>query len=128
MVAIFCYLLIIVSEKNTGYGCISFISIPLFLWITKGLLGFQTTAQVVYAYLAIIGLAIHFINLNSIRTLKVLVMDMVSFALLASPVIYVILVLDDFNLAIVFIQLTLCLITYSISLYYSIKQLSLQKL
>ena len=62
------------------------IGIPFFLWLLFTLGDFGDFDQL-FAFLAIIGLTMTFINWNKQRTFRILVIDIFCFLLLASPIV-----------------------------------------
>jgi hypothetical protein len=78
IIAIVSYLLIILMGDMIG--------LPFFLWLLFTLFDFGNIDQL-FAFLASTGLVINFITLNSARTLKTLLLDILCFGLLFSPIL-----------------------------------------
>src|SRR4051812_42066079 len=62
------------------------IGLPFFLWLLFTLFDFGNADQL-FAFLAVIGLIIIFIKRNSTRTVRAVLLDIVCFVLLASPIV-----------------------------------------
>ena len=120
-ISILSYLLIILMGQIIG--------LPFFFWLITTLFDFGNIDQL-FAFLAAIGLAITFINRNKTRTLKILLMDIISFLLLASPLVrrMTAIPIEKFNYLAFIIPIILFVLFYIVSIYFSIRQyLHLQK-
>ena len=78
LIAIISYLLIILMGQMIG--------LPFFVWLLFTLIYFGNPDQI-FAFLGILGLTICFITFTSARTLKILLLDIICFMLLASPIV-----------------------------------------
>lgn len=78
LIAIICYLLIILNGEMIG--------LPFFLWLSFTLFDFGNIDQL-FALFALIGLTINFINTNKERAAKILLLDIFCFLLMASPIV-----------------------------------------
>ena len=78
LIAIICYLLIILNGEMIG--------LPFFLWLLFTFFDFGNIDQL-FAFFALIGMTINFINTNKERIAKILLLDIFCFLLLASPIV-----------------------------------------
>ena len=107
----------------------SMIGLPFFLWLLFTLFDFGNIDQL-FALLGVIGLTICFATFNSQRTLKVLLLDIICFMLLASPIIrrLTAIPISKFNYIAFIIPTTLFVLFYIISIFFSVGQfLKMQK-
>jgi hypothetical protein len=114
IIAIVSYLLIILAGQLIG--------LPFFYWLLYTLFDFGNTDQL-FAFLAVVGLTISFIKLNSTRTFKVLMLDIICFILLASPLVrrMTSVPIELFNYLAFIIPITIFSLFYIISIYYSVR-------
>jgi len=115
LISIVSYLLIILMGSMIG--------IPFFLWLLFTLFDFGNIDQL-FAFLGVIGLTICFTTFNSTRTLKVLLLDIICFMLLASPLIrrLTAIPIEKFNYLAFIIPTTIFVLFYIFSLYFSVRQ------
>ena len=115
LIAIIAYLLIILMGQMIG--------LPFFIWLLFTLFDFGNIDQL-FAFFGVIGLTICFVTFNSTRTLKVLLLDIISFMLLASPLIrrLTAIPIDKFNYLAFIIPTTIFGLFYIFSLYFSVRQ------
>ena len=121
LISIVSYLLIILLGEMIG--------IPFFFWLMYTLFDFGNIDQL-FAFLAVVGLTISFINKNKARTLTILLLDIICFLLLASPLVrrMTAIPIDKFNYLAFIIPTILFVLFYIISFYFSVRQyLQLQK-
>jgi hypothetical protein len=78
IIAVISYLLIILMGDMIG--------LPVFLWLLFTLFDFGNTDQL-FAFLAVMGVAIIFIKLSSAQTIRTVLLDVLCFILMASPVV-----------------------------------------
>lgn len=99
------------------------IGLPFFVWLFFSLFTFGDLEQL-FAFLAVIGLTISFITLNSARTLKVFLLDIICFMLLVTPIIrrMTAVPIELFNYLAFIIPTTGFGLFYIISLYCSVRQ------
>ncbi len=105
------------------------IGLPFFIWLLFTLFDFGNFDQL-FAFLGIIGLTINFVIFNSTRTFKILLLDIIGFILLASPLIrrLTAIPIQKFNYLAFIIPTTIFGLFYIISLYFSVRQyFSIQK-
>jgi len=115
IIATIAYLLIILNGDMIG--------LPFFLWLSFTLFDFGNIDQL-FAFLAVAGLTINLINANKQRTLKILLLDVMCFLLLAAPVIARLLEapINLFNYAAFIIPTTVFVLFYLVSLYFACKE------
>jgi hypothetical protein len=77
-IAVGSYLLIFLMGQMIG--------LPLFFWLPLTLFDFGNIDQL-FAFLAVLGLILIFSNYDKTRTSKILILDLLCFFLLASPLI-----------------------------------------
>jgi hypothetical protein len=121
IIAIISYLLIILMGDMIG--------LPFFFWLLFTLVDFGNADQL-FALLAVIGLTLCFIKLNATRTLKIILLDILCFVLLASPVArrLTAIPIEKFNYLTFIIPTTFFVLFYFVSIYFSVKQyLQIQK-
>ena len=114
IIAIVFYLLIILVGQLIG--------LPFFYWLLYTLFDFGNIDQL-FAFLGVVGLTISFIKLNSTRTFKVLLLDIICFMLLASPIIRRMTAapIELFNYLAFIIPTTIFSLFYIVSICYSIR-------
>lgn len=114
-ISILSYLLIILMGQIIG--------LPFFSWLLFTLFDFGDIHQL-FAFLAVIGLTITFINRNKTRTLTILLRDLVCFILLASPLArrMTAIPIEKFNYFAFIIPTFIFVLFYSVSIYFSIIQ------
>ena len=120
-ISILSYLLIILMGQIIG--------LPFFSWLLFTLFDFGNIDQL-FAFLAVIGLTITFINRNRNRNLTILLIDIICFLLLASPLVrrMTAIPIEKFNYLAFIIPTILFVLFYIISIYFSIRQyLQVQK-
>lgn len=120
LISIASYLLIILMGSMIG--------LPFFFWLLFTLFDFGNIDQL-FAFLAIIGLTITFINRNKNRTLTVLLLDIICFLLLASPLVIrmTAIPIENFNYLAFIIPTTIFVLFYIFSFYFSVRQYFLNK-
>ena len=101
----------------------SMIGIPFFVWLLFTLVDFGNADQL-FAFFGVMGLTISFITFKSTRTLKMLLLDIVCFILLASPLIrrMTAIPIGKFNYLAFIIPTTMFGLSFIFSLYYSFTQ------
>ena len=80
--------------------------------------------------MSVIGLTIIFMKLSSTRTLKMVLIDIVCFLLLAAPIVrrMAVVPIEKFNYLTFIIPMVIFVLLYLLSIYFSIKQyLQIQK-
>ncbi len=105
------------------------IGLPFFFWLLFTLFDFGNIDQF-FALLSVVGLTISFINRNKKRTFNILLLDIVCFLLLASPIVrrMTAVPIEKFNYLAFIIPTTIFALFYLISIGYSVRQnLQLQK-
>lgn len=114
-IAIFSYLLIILAGEMIG--------LPFFIWLLFTIFDFGNGDQI-FAFFGVIGLTISFLTLNSIRTFKILWLDIICFILLASPIIrrLTAIPIEKFNYLAFLIPTTIFGLFYVLSLCFSVRQ------
>ncbi len=112
LIAIAFYLFIILKGQIIG--------VPFILWILFTLLDFGNTDQL-FALLSTIGLIIIYINQNKARTRRIILVDVLCFILLASPLIrrMTAIPIEYFNYLSFIIPTTLFALFYTTSLVFS---------
>ena len=115
IIAIVSYFLIILMGEMIG--------LPFFLWLIFTLFDFGNIDQI-FAFFAIVGLTICFIKINSTRTLKIVMLDILCFVLLASPIVrrMTVVPLEKFNYLAFIIPTTCFVLFYFISIFFSVRQ------
>lgn len=115
IIALVSYLLIILMGSMIG--------VPFFLWLLFTLFDFGNLDQP-FAFFGVLGLTISFLTFNSIRTLKILMLDIICFMLLASPIIrrMTTVPIELFNYLAFIIPTTMFGLFYIFSLFCSVKQ------
>ena len=99
------------------------IGIPFFWFLILALMDFWSVDQL-FAFFAVIGLTISFITMNSHRTSKILLLDILSFILLVSAIIRRVTAvpIELFNYLSFIIPTIIFGLFYLISIYFSVKQ------
>ena len=117
IISIVSYLLIILMGSMIG--------LPFFMWLIFTMFDFGNIDQL-YAFLGVMGLIISFVTFNSTRTFKTLFLDIISFMLLASPLIrrLTTIPIEKFNYLAFIIPTTIFGLFYIFSLYFSFRQYS----
>jgi hypothetical protein len=121
IISIVSYLLIILMGQMIG--------LPFFFWLLFTLFDFGNIDQL-FAFLGVLGLTITCKTLSSTRTSRVLLLDIISFMLLASPIVrrLTVVPIKLFNYAAFIIPTIIFCLSYFVSLYYSVRQfLQMQK-
>ena len=121
IIAVISYLLIILMGDMIG--------LPFFIWLLFTLVDFGNTDQL-FAFLSVIGLTIIFMKLSSTRTLKMVLIDIVCFLLLAAPIVrrMAVVPIEKFNYLTFIIPMVIFVLLYLLSIYFSIEQyLQIQK-
>ena len=115
IISIVSYLLIILMGSMIG--------LPFFMWLIFTMFDFGNIDQL-YAFFGVIGLVISFVTFNSTRTFKTLFLDIISFMLLASPLIrrLTAIPIEKFNYLAFVIPTTIFSLFYIFSLYFSVRQ------
>jgi hypothetical protein len=115
IIAIASYLLIILMGDMIG--------LPFFVWLLFTLFDFGNSDQL-FAVLAVIGLITIFTTMNSARTLKILLLDILCFVLLASPLVrrMAVVPLEKFNYLAFIIPTTIFVLLYFLSICFSARQ------
>ena len=115
IIAIASYLLIILRG-----GMISF---PFFFWLLISLVEFGNIDEI-FALLAVIGLTTCFIKLNSLRTLKIVLVEILCFILLASPLAprLTVVPIEKFNYLGFIIPTIIFVLFYFVSIYFSVRR------
>jgi hypothetical protein len=117
VIAIIIYLLTILHGQMIG--------LPFFLWLLFTLFDFGNIDQL-FAFLAIAGLTIICINQNKMRTSKVLMVDILCFFLLASPIVRRMMAvpIELFNYLAFIIPTILFALFYTASLFFACREYS----
>ena len=99
------------------------IGLPFFVWLLFTLIDFGNPDQI-FAFIGVLGLTICFITFTSTRTLKILVLDIICFMLLASPIVrrLTAVPVELFNYLSFIIPTIIFGLFYIFSLYFSIRQ------
>jgi hypothetical protein len=99
------------------------IALPFFCWLFFVAFDFGNLDQI-FAILAIIGLVISIVTRNSSRTLKILLLDILCFVLLASPLVrrMSVVPLEKFNYLGFSIPITIFVLLYLLSISFSLRQ------
>jgi hypothetical protein len=120
VIAIIFYLLIILNGEMIG--------VPFFFWLLFTLFDFGNVDQL-FAFLAIAGLAIICINQKKMKTPKVLMVDILCFFLLASPIVrrMTAVPVEFFNYLAFIIPTTLFALFYTASLFFAYREYSKMK-
>jgi hypothetical protein len=115
IISIVSYLLIILTGQMIG--------LPFFSWLLFTLFDFGNKDQL-FAFLGVLGLTISFVTFNSTRTAKVLLSDIISLVLLASPILRRITdaPIALFNYWGFIIPATIFALSYIVSICFSVKQ------
>ncbi len=115
IIALISYLLIILMGDMIG--------LPFFFWLLFTLFDFGNIDQF-FALFGVIGLFINFTIWNNAKTLNTLLLDILSFILLLSPIIRRISVvpIEKFNYLLFIIPTTVFILFYFISFYLLLKQ------
>lgn len=115
--AIISYFLIILAGEMIG--------LPFFLWLIFTLFDFGNTEQF-FALLAVLGLIIVFIKMGSVRTVKNISLDIICLLLLSTQLARRLLIvpLEKFNYLAFIIPVTIFLLFYFVSIYFSMKNIS----
>ena len=102
----------------------SMLAIPFFVWLIFTSFDFGNFDQI-FALLAVIGLIINFVNRDKVRTMNILLLDILSFMLLVSPIVRRISVvpIEKFNYLLFTVPTTIFITFYLISIYFSYKLL-----
>jgi hypothetical protein len=114
-ISIVSYLLIILIGQMIG--------LPFFFWLLYTLFDFGNIDQL-FAIMGFIGLTISCKTFNSSRTFKVLISEIISFILLASPLIrrMTAVPIELFNYSAFIIPTTIFCLSYIVSFSYSVIQ------
>lgn len=117
IIAIVSYLLIMLAGQM--------IALPFFFWLAFTLFDFGNIDQL-FALLAVVGLVTICINHNKTRTSKVLLLDLLCFLLLASPLVgrMAVVPLELFNYLAFIIPTSLFTLFYTVSLFFGCRQYS----
>ena len=105
------------------------IGLPFFFWLITTLFDFGNPDQL-FAFLAVVGLTIVFINRNKNITFKFIFIDIFCFSLLASPLVrrMTAIPIEKFNYLAFIIPTTLFVLLYIVSILFSFRQyLKMQK-
>ena len=99
------------------------IGIPFFWWLLLALSEFWSIDQL-FAFFAVVGLTVSFFTMNSLRTTKILLLDILSFILLASAIVrrLTAVPIELFNYLAFIIPTTIFAVFYLVSIYFSIKE------
>ena len=99
------------------------IALPFFFWLLLVSFDFGNLDQI-FAVLAIVGLVISIATRNSIRTPKNLLLDILCFGLLASPLVrrMTVVPLEKFNYLAFTIPTTIFVLFYLLSICFSVRQ------
>jgi len=99
------------------------IGLPFFFWLMFTLFDFGNIDQL-FAFLAVVGLTISFMNRNKKRTLNIVLLDVVCFLLLASPIVrrMTAVPINLFNYWAFIIPTIIFALFYLISIGYSVRQ------
>lgn len=95
------------------------------MWLIFTMFNFGKIDQF-FAFLGVIGLIVNFVTFNSQRTLKILLLDIISFMLLASPLIrrLTAIPIENFNYLAFIIPTIIFGLFYIFSLYFSVRHYS----
>ena len=117
VIASVCYLFIMLGGQM--------IAVPFFFWLLFTLFDFGNFDQL-FAFLAVTGLLIIYINRNKKRTPKILTLDILCFVLLSSPLFrrMTAVPIELFNYLAFIIPTTLFALFYTASLFFGCKQYS----
>ena len=101
----------------------SIIELPFFVWLLFTLFDFGNQDQL-FALLGVSGLITNLIILNKTRTFKLLMLDIICFLLLASPIIrrLTAIPIEKFNYLTFLIPTTIFSLFYIFSLCFSVRQ------
>ena len=101
----------------------SIIELPFFVWLLFTLFDFGNQDQL-FALLGVSGLIINLIILNKTRTFKLLMLDIICFLLLASPILrrLTAIPIEKFNYLTFIIPTTIFSLFYIFSLCFSVRQ------
>ena len=101
------------------------IALPFFFWLLFTLFDFGNIDQL-FAFLAVVGLVMVYINRDKKRTSKILVLDLLCFFLLASPLIRRMMAVSTelFNYLTFIIPTALFVLFYTASLFFECRQKS----
>lgn len=99
------------------------IALPFFIWLLFVSFDFGNLDQI-FAVLAVVGLVISIVTRNSSRTLKILLLDVLCFVLLVSPLVrrMAVVPLEKFNYLAFTIPLTIFVLLYLVSIFFSVRQ------
>lgn len=99
------------------------IGLPFFIWLLFTLLDIGNIDQF-FAFFGVIGLTISFVTFNSAKTFKILLLYVISFMILASPLIrrLTAIPIEKFNYLAFIIPTTIFVLFYIFSLYFSVRQ------
>jgi hypothetical protein len=117
LISIASYLFIIMMGQMIG--------LPFIFWLAFTLFDFGNIDQL-FSLLAIIGLIISLMTFNWIRTYKIMLLDIVCFLLLVSPLVQRVMVVrvGFFNYLAFIIPTAIFCLCYIVSVYYSVKLFS----
>lgn len=121
IIGIISYLLIILMGEMIG--------LPFFLWLMFTMFDFGNADQI-FALLGVIGLAINFMTLHLARSLKTILLDILCFGLLISPIVRRLtsVPIEKFNYLAFIIPTVIFMLFYLLSILFSIRQhLRIQK-
>jgi hypothetical protein len=115
VISIISYLLIFLMGQMIG--------IPFFWFLLLALMDFGSIDQL-FAFFAVIGLTISFITMDSPRKSKVLLLDILSFALLSSAIVrrLTTVPIELFNFLAFILPTIVFVVFYIVSLYFSVRQ------
>jgi hypothetical protein len=118
--AVIAYLLIILMGDMIG--------LPFFFWLLFTLFDFGNIDQL-FAFFAVIGLTIIFIKMNSTRTLKTILLDVLCFVLLASPIVkrMASVPIEKFNYPAFIIPTIIFVLLFILSIFFSYRQFLIDK-
>jgi len=105
------------------------IGLPFFLWLMFTMFDFGNADQI-FALLGVIGLAINFMTLHLARSLKTILLDILCFGLLISPIVRRLtsVPIEKFNYLAFIIPTVIFMLFYLLSILFSIRQhLRIQK-
>lgn len=116
IIAIIAYLFIILAGEMIG--------LPFFLWLLYTLLDFGNSAQL-FALTAVIGLILSLITMKFEYTFGILVLDIICFFLLLSPIIerMSVVPIENFNYLAFIIPTFIFAFLYFLSIFYALKKL-----
>lgn len=99
------------------------IGLPFICWLLFVSFDFGNLDQI-FAIIAVIGLIISYKTLNSARTLKIVLLDILCFVFLAAPLVrrMTVVPLEKFNYLAFIIPTTIFVLLYLISIYFSVRQ------